>query len=392
MQPEFIRPDFMDHTSADEIHQRMMANLPADIDDMPGGFPYDFTKPAALEKAEFINYHLVRALMIAFPQYAWDEWLDLHGMQVHLRRHAPQKAYGELRVAGAPGTEIQAGTAFCTPATDAGPSVIFLTAEDAAIGEDGIIMVPVEAAESGTGSNVPANTVALMVKPDRHIIEVINPEPITGGTERESNDNFYDRIAVEYENSMTYLGNDVDYIRWAKQAGAGDCIVVAAAEGPGTVKLVLVDGNGKPANEKLVQEVYDYIVSPGDRTKRLLPTACAKLICGPATTLKVDFVITGLIFDETTDVGQVKADFAEAVKAVYTRAKLEGILRYNDVRPIISDIAGVVDFDTFLMDGEMENIRLSSEEYPETGNLDFSQEGNQEGQEEDQEGQGDGEN
>ena len=57
---------------------------PVYIDDMPGGFPFDFTMPAALEKDEFINYHMVRALMIAFPQYAWDEWLDRHGQQVHL--------------------------------------------------------------------------------------------------------------------------------------------------------------------------------------------------------------------------------------------------------------------------------------------------------------------
>ena len=80
-----------------------------------------------------------------------------------------------------------------------------------------------------------------MARPDKNITAVSNPEPITGGTERESNDDFYDRIAAEYENSMTYLGNDSDYIRWAKQAGAGDCIVVSVAEGPGTVKLVLVD-------------------------------------------------------------------------------------------------------------------------------------------------------
>ena len=45
MQPEFTRPDFMDGTSADDIHRRMMAELPDDIDDMPGGFPYDMTQP-----------------------------------------------------------------------------------------------------------------------------------------------------------------------------------------------------------------------------------------------------------------------------------------------------------------------------------------------------------
>lgn len=374
MQPEFIRPDFIENSSAKEIHERMMSSLPADIDDMPGGFPYDFTMPAALEKDEFINYHLVRALMIAFPQYAWDEWLDLHGRQVHLERHPPKSASGRVKVTGVPGTVIPEGTVFCTPATDTGPSIEFRSEEETEIEAAGEALVSVTAVESGVSSNVAADTVSLMAKPDRKITGVINPEPIRGGTERESDDDYYDRIAAEYASSLTFVGNDRDYIRWAKEAGAGDCIVLAAAEGPGTVRLVLVDGNGQPANEKLVQEVYNHIVSPEDRGARLLPTACSKLICGPATTIKVDFVITGLLFDGTTDVAQIKADFASAVKAVYMSAKQQDVLRYNDVRPIISDLAGVKDFNEFLMNGGMQNIKLGREEYPETGTLDFSQE------------------
>ena len=358
MQPEFIRPDFIENNSAEEIHERMMGSLPADIDDMPGGFPYDFTMPAALEKDELINYHLVRAIMIAFPQYAWDEWLDLHGRQVHLERHPPKRASGKVKVTGLPGMPIAAGTVFCTPATDTGPSIEFQSVEETEIEADGTAMVPVAAVESGTGSNVTANTVSLMAKPDKKITGVINPDPIRGGTEWESNDDYYDRIAAEYANSLTFVGNDSDYIRWAREAGAGDCIVIPTAEGPGTVRLVL--------------DVYNHIVSPEDRSARLLPTACSKLICAPATTVKVDFVITGLLYDGTTDIGQIKEDFASAVKTVYTLAKQQDILRYNDVRPIISDIAGVKDFDGFLMNGGILNIKLGREEYPETGTLDFS--------------------
>lgn len=372
MQPDFIKPDFILNNSAEEIHQRMMNSLPGDLDDMPGGFPYDFTKPAALEKDEFINYHLVRALMIAFPQYAWDEWLDLHGRQVHLERHSPRHASGKVKVSGKVGTKIAAGTVFCTPATDTGPSIAFRSTEEKEIGDDGTAFIPVTAVDSGIGSNVASDTVALMIKPHKDITEVVNPEPIRGGTERESNDDYYDRIAAEYANSLTYLGNDSDYIRWAKEAGAGDCIVIPAAEGPGTVRLVLVDGNGQPANEELVQDIYDYIVSPEDRSARLLPTACSKLICGPAITVKIDFALTGLVYDGTTGIEQIKMDFAEAVKSIYTSAKQWDILRYNDVRPIISDIPGVLDFDEFFMNGDITNIRLGREEYPETGILDFS--------------------
>lgn len=371
-QPEFIAPDFIGGNSAEEIHQRMMNNLPGDIDDMPGGFPYDFTMPAALEKDELINYHLVRTLMIAFPQYAWDEWLDLHGKQVHLERHQPKRASGKVKVTGRPGTEIVEGTIFCTPATNTEPSIEFRSQENAEIGEDGTIFIAVLAVESGTGSNVPTNAVTLMAKPNKDITEVTNIEAIKGGTERESNDQFYDRIAAEYANSLTFLGNDSDYVRWAKEAGAGDCIVVSTAEGAGTVKLVLVDGNGQPANEALVNEVYNYIVSPEDRSKRLLPTACAKLICSPASTVTVDFTVTGLIYDETTNIKQIKEEFIVKLKEVYTSAKSQGTLRYNDVRPILSEIAGVTDFDDFLLNGERKNICLNSEEYPKTGNLVFN--------------------
>lgn len=371
-QLKFTNPDFMSGTSTQEIHERMMKNLPPDIDDMPGGFPYDFTRPAAIEKAELINFHLTRTLMIAFPQYAWDEWLDLHGQQVHLTRHPADHAAGYVKVTGKEGTKIPEGTVFCTPATATGPALEYTADEDCTIGSSGSCIVAVTAVTAGTVSNVAANTICIMAKPDKNITSVVNAEPITGGSEREGNDDFYDRIAAEYANSMTYLGNDADYVRWAKEAGAGDCIVVSAADGPGTVKLVLVDQNGQPANQALINAVYKHIVSPDDRTARLLPTACAKLTCAAATTVQIAYACTGLIIDETTNIEQIKADFKKAVLTVYDKAKTDSILRYNDVRPLISAIAGVKDFETFTINGGTENIILAQDEYPQTGTLNFS--------------------
>lgn len=371
-QLKFTNPDFMSGTSTQEIHERMMKNLPPDIDDMPGGFPYDFTRPAAIEKAELINFHLTRTLMIAFPQYAWDEWLDLHGQQVHLTRHPAEHAAGFVTVTGKEGTEIAAGTVFCTPATATGPALEYTADEDRTIDSSGNCTVAITAVTAGTVSNVAANTICIMAKPDKNITSVVNAEPITGGSEREGNDDFYDRIAAEYANSMTYLGNDADYVRWAKEAGAGDCIVVSAADGPGTVKLVLVDQNGQPANQALINAVYKHIVSPDDRTARLLPTACAKLTCAAATTVQIAYACTGLIIDETTNIEQIKADFKKAVLTVYDKAKTDSILRYNDVRPLISAIAGVKDFETFTINGGTENIILAQDEYPQTGTLNFS--------------------
>jgi len=63
-------------------------------------------------------------------------------------------------------------------------------------------------------------------------------------------------------------------------------------------------------------------------------TGTAELTCAAATTVAVNYVIAGLSYDETTGIEQIKADFTEAVRAVYAQAKTEGVLRYNDVRPL----------------------------------------------------------
>lgn len=373
MQPEFSMPEFIDNSSAEEIHRRMMNNLPDDIDNMPAGFPYDFTMPAAIEKSEFINYHLVRAVMTAFPQYAWDEWLDLHGKQVHIFRHEPTKASGNLEVSGIAGTKIEKGTIFCTPATSTGPAIGFSADQDYEIGEKETIMIAVTAVEAGAASNIKANTVTIMERPIKGITFINNPESITGGTDRENDSDFYDRIAAEYDSNKTFLGNDNDYIRWAKEAGAGSCVVVTDKENPGVVTLFLTDRNGQPANKQLTDAVIEHIVSPEDRSKRLLPTACAELKCESALTIPISYTCRGLLYNEAlTNIEQIKKEFSELVKGVYEIAKVEKLIRYNDVRPLISQINGVEDFDQFLMNGGMENVVLEQGKYPETGTLDFS--------------------
>lgn len=232
-------------------------------------------------------------------------------------------------------------------------------------------LLGITAVKGGKKSNVPANTICILAKPNKNIKSVTNKEAITGGEERESNSDFYDRIASEYENSMTFLGNDSDYVRWAKEAGAGDCIVVSADEGPGTVKLVLVDRNGQPANKELTEAVYNYIVSPNNRESRLLPTACAKLNCVSAVTIKINYTYTGLVLNDNADINKIKNDFRTALLKTYDKAKSQNVLRYNDIRPLISAIDGVKDFDTFTINDKTENIQLAQEEYPTTGTLNF---------------------
>lgn len=373
--PEFMIPDFLDGTTPEQLQERMMNDLPPDIDDMPGGFPYDMTMPTALIASELLNFHLVRALMVAFPQYAWGEWLDRHGENIHVYRHQPTYASGELQVIGEPGTELAAGKTFSTAATSEVSAIEFVSTETRVIGETGEIMVPIRAALEGKRSNVGPDTVVLQNKPLDGVVSVTNPKAITGGTEVETDDDYYARIQLANETeNLSWIGNDSDYQRWALSVdGVGACIVVPAWEGPGTVKLVLVDANGDPANEELCDAVYDYIVSPEDRSRRILPTGTAKLTVVGAETVELNYTCTGLDYDaEATSLEQIKTDFQKAIEEVYLRAKGTGNLVYHQAESLITDLPGVNDYETFKINGQEEDIPLSQEEYPKTASLQFS--------------------
>lgn len=374
MSYEFTPPEFVDGAEPEEIQQRMMDALPDGIDDMPGGFPYDFTMPTAIEKSELIQFHLVRTLMLMFPQYAWGDWLDLHAAAAGIERRPAGYASGSVTVTGDPGTVIPDGAIFCTEATDSTPALEYAADSMAIIPESGSVTVEVTAVEAGRESNTKKNTVVFALTSIKGLSTVNNPDDITGGTDVESDEDLLERIEEEnFRDGATFIGNDSDYIRWAKEVvGVGDCIVVPTWNGPGTVKLIIVDSNGEPANARLIEAVYDHIVSPHDRSLRLLPTACAELTVEAATTKKISYTCTGLMYDDTTDIPTIVSQFKELVMKEYSEAKVEGILVYNQVRPLITDIPGVSDFDTFLMNGAEENIPLSNDEYAATDQVDFS--------------------
>lgn len=369
---EFTNPDFVEGNSEEEIQERMMANLPANIDDMPGGFPYDFTMPTAIEKAEIINFIIPRTLMIMFPQFAWGDWLDLHGMQCGLKRREATKSTGYVKLKGEDGVEIAVGTVFCTPATNTNSSIEFESTEAVVVAE-GSAKVPIRAIQAGNSSNVAAGTITLALKPITGINNIINELAITGGAEEEDDDTFRERIMESNANKGTsYIGNISDYRRWAMEvSGVGSVTIIPTPDGVGgAVKIIVVDSNGQPANEHILEAVYDHIMSPNDPLARLAPIGAKIQVIAPISGM-INYSAKIALGNEI-DLEIIKKEFNLAVTEYYTEAKKEGVLRYSRVGALLSNTVGIKDFSELKINNVSQNLVIEKDFYPITGTIDFS--------------------
>ena len=376
MADEFVMPDFLQDSDVDLIHNRMLEILPEDIDRTEAGFLWDFTRPTALMISEMLQYYIPETIKLAFPDWSSGIYLDMIGKLARVSRRPGTFAKAVLFIEGTEGTVIPAGSVFSTESLNGTASIEFETDEDGIIGEEGEIYVPATAVEEGTESNVGPWTITVATVPIPGVTDVTNPEAATGGYDIEDDDTFRERILDALRNmDNSYIANDADFIRWSKEvSGIGDCIVISDDLDPGIVKLILVDVNGKPASERLIDAVYEHIVSPSDRSKRLLPTGSCKLIVLPADLVRIDYTCTGIILEDST-IEEVTELFKTLVATAYSQAKGLGVLRYNDIRPLIKQIEGIKDFEDFRMNGGHENIRLASSEYAETGEVIFTERG-----------------
>ena len=367
---EFVIPSFLQGNSVDEIHKKMLDTMPDDIDKGEGGFPWDFTKPTALEKAEMLEFHLIETLKIMFPMWAMDYWLDLHARGKGLTRKPANPASGSLIITGVSGTTIPAGFKFATPAIGDQPAIEYETEEKYTIGEDGTVEVHVTATEAGTKGNVPAGTISLMMMPIKGIASITNPEKITGGAEQESNDELRGRIdELDAASEASFVGSDGDYKRWAEGVpGVGAALVMSEWAGSGTVKVVIIDANGQPANAAITTEVYNNIMRPDDRLQRKAPIGATVTIVAP-TARSIDYSFM-LEIESTETESTVLERFKEQLQVYYIEAKKEGVVRYTKIGSILTSTSGVKDFTGLAINGGTTNIILEEDEYPVTGVID----------------------
>jgi len=369
----FEMPDELKELTYNKILQSMLDKIPDNVDKTEGGFVFDMVAPAALEAAELIQFWLVLALKNSFHQYATGRWLDYCAYDCGLERKAATYAYGDVVVTTSqPNLTFPKGFVFSVPSENGSTAIDFETTATHICTKADTYTFRVKAALPGPEANVKADTINIMKNPIKGVADVINLEPLSGGTDPESDDSLRQRIDDYFAGRMaSFVGNKKDYVRWAKEVdGVGYAICVPNYAGVNTVKLVIADDEGAPANDEIIHDVTTHIFGTGrDDINRLAPIGVAQYEVTKAQYANVNYSFAVELENGYT-AEQIENTFRENLQAFYKTLPDEdnayGVLKLTDVADVIYHIEGVADYKDLKLNGNAENIDFGYDKIPKT--------------------------
>lgn len=352
----FIKPSFLENQSMKEILTRMLATLPENIGKEENGWVCDLLAPAAIEKAQAIQFVLAEAIKNLVPKYSYGQILREHAANRGIVAKPAQKAEAILTIKARAGTVLPQGCSFSTSAQWNDSNILFTNLEEAIVPEEGTVEIRVQCQTEGKRGNVAAETIVLMTKPIKGVLSVVNSAPAFGGFDEESDESIRQRV-VEYDQSQgeSFVGSPADYKRWAKEiGGVGGVKVISAQDDTGLVRLILTDENGDPASEAICEDVYNHIMSPEEEDKRLAP--CNAFLKVTPPNKKEIYVTADVILKDGYGIEGVKKAFVEALIEYFKTESALLEVKYAEVGAVLIQTEGVFDYSNLKVNDDLENI------------------------------------
>jgi uncharacterized phage protein gp47/JayE len=335
------------------------------VDTNEGGFYWDATRPVAITKAEFVQMRLNETVKIFFPQWSYDEWLDYHAELCGLTRKPAVKATGTLQLIGTVGKTIAAGAQFAVPSINGQAAVIFNTTADVTLNGGGTGSVAIGAAEGGTSGNVSANTITIMVQPVPEIKSIANAAATTGGIDIENDDSLLERILAVNQGAVG-SGTKTDYETWAKEVpGCGDAFCVPLENGNGTVSVYILDTNGSPADQGLIDDVVAYIC-PADGSGKAPIGANVSIL--PVAAHNLTYSMHAVPAAGYT-AAQVQANILAKLAEYYKVVGIGGLFKYSFAWQKIAEAEGLDDLSGLTINGGTSNVQIPAGKFPATGTV-----------------------
>jgi uncharacterized phage protein gp47/JayE len=364
-------PEYLTDQTEEAIRQRMLDSLPSDLDKAEGSFIWDAISPAAIELA-LAAIWAQEVLRRGFASTTFGQYLDLRCKEHGLTRRPAVKATGQVTFAGTPGTAIPAGTQVSTASTEATPAIFFATKSNATIGAGGTVTVDIEAVEAGTNGNVAAGTITMLAQPVAGVTSVTNTAATSGGMDEEDDASLLARYLAKVRSPGT-SGNKADYINWSLEVpGVGGVQVLPLWDGPGTVKVVLLGTDKKPASQAVVDAVQNYIAPTAGTGEGKAPIG-ASVTVAAATAVLINVAAT-VTLTGTKTLAEIQTSFQSALMDYLAGIAFSSdpTVRYVKIGALLLDQDGVRDYANLLVNNGTDNIEIDQDQVAVMGMVTLS--------------------
>lgn len=341
----------------------MLDNVPNDIDKREGSIIYDALAPAAMVNAQQ-SLSLATIIRETYIKTAQGEFLDYRAVEHGTNRYAATNTEVKARFNDDDGNpvNVNVGDRFASIAE----SPIFYTV--IRVNDDGT--AEMQAEEAGTSANSYLGQVLPVTPNDNlawaEIIEVTIP------ARDEENDEHLRARLLNTNSWVAYGGNVADYLDMtSKIHDVGATQVYPTWDGPGTVKLVILNNDLMPASSTLVKKVKEEIDPEDKETQGYgLAPIDHQVTVTTAETLTVNVQINALL-----DTQHVTSNIEQQIKNVLSKFFIELRQNWATINPTtgrgytltifrsrilskIMQIEGVANADLPILNGENKDIPL----------------------------------
>lgn len=334
----------------ENILNSMLSRVPDELDKREGSIIFNALAPAAYELAQ-AYFYMENLFKLAFIDTSVGEYLTRLCTQYGVNRKPATQA-------------IRKGVF-----TD-GSNNPFDVPINARFGIGGIVYKADKKISDGiyemrceiTGSigNIPAgNLLPIDNIPGLGYAQI--SDVIVPGEDEESDESLRERTLTRIR-LPSASGNANDYKLWALEvSGVGDAKIFPLWNGPGTVKVVIIDSNKQPASNEIVNAVATHIEEnrPIGANVTVVP-ATQKIINISATIM----IAQGYFLQDVT------TNFILKVKTYLKDIALKtSYVSYAKIGTVLLETEGVIDYSGLLINGSTSNISLAEDEVATLGNV-----------------------
>lgn len=321
----------------ENILSDMLSRVPNDVDKREGSIIYDALAPCAYHLAQ-TYFQLSNYVDLFFAGTAVGEFLDRKAADYGLERKPATKAVRKIETTG----PVDIGTRWGLEGTTYVITEKISDTEYKAECEQ-----PGEIGNQYTGElenidNVSGVTATLA-------------DIIVSGEDEETDEDFRLRIFAYLQRPAT-SGNADHYRQWALEVpGVGDAKVFPLWNGPGTVKVLIVDSN-KEIDETLEQPVYEHI-------EKVRPIGANVTVDSPT---KLDIAVSAKVsLSPGYTVQMVQNAFIQALDQYRKDITFkDNHISHAYVGKLLFDTPGVIDYIDLKLNGAMQNIAIGEEDVP----------------------------